>query len=78
MGLIEFYLFEGLTSFGFQCAAPGLLGVYTDVSHYLGWIEEHTGLDSTIVQQIHTNTTIKPAGAKNLNVFVVFDFLKKF
>lgn len=46
-------LFEGLTSFGFQCAAPGLLGVYTDVSHYLDWIKEHSGTTNN-------NTTIKP------------------
>lgn len=54
------YTLLGLTSFGFQCAAPGLLGVYTDISHYLGWIEEHSGLDATIVQQMHTNTTNAP------------------
>lgn len=51
---------KGLTSFGYQCAAPGLLGIYTDVSHFLDWIQKHTGLDATTVQQIHANTTIQP------------------
>lgn len=28
----------GITAFGYNCAKKGSLGVYTDVSHFLGWI----------------------------------------
>lgn len=36
---IQLIVITGLTSFGFGCAAKGVLGVYTDVSHYINWID---------------------------------------
>lgn len=32
-------------SFGYHCAVPNYLGVYTDVSRYIKWIKEKSGLD---------------------------------
>lgn len=47
-GPIQFYhdsgscLFDivGITSFGKLCAVKNIPGVYTRVSHYIGWIEQ--------------------------------------
>lgn len=48
-------------SFGFHCAVPGVLGVYTDVSQYLDWIQEKSGLDAGIVSLIYNKiSTPKP------------------
>lgn len=33
----------GVTSFGFRCADKDVLGLYTDVSRYLDWIDEKAG-----------------------------------
>ena len=38
----------GLVSFGFHCANPNLLGIYTDVSQYVEWIEEKAGFKATM------------------------------
>ncbi|KAF2887532.1 hypothetical protein ILUMI_18641, partial [Ignelater luminosus] len=34
------YVLQGITSFGFGCAQKNMLGIYTDVSHFINWIEE--------------------------------------
>ncbi|XP_019868973.1 clotting factor G beta subunit isoform X2 [Aethina tumida] len=34
------YVQIGIVSFGFKCASPGLLGLYTDVSMYTSWIND--------------------------------------
>uniref|UniRef100_A0A6P7FUB0 Trypsin-1-like n=1 Tax=Diabrotica virgifera virgifera TaxID=50390 RepID=A0A6P7FUB0_DIAVI len=39
------FVLIGIVSFGFRCAAPGMLGVYTDVSQYIDWIKEKSGID---------------------------------
>ncbi|KAL1510014.1 hypothetical protein ABEB36_004672 [Hypothenemus hampei] len=41
------YVLLGLVSFGFDCAMPGYLGMYTDVSRYISWIQNKTGLSDT-------------------------------
>ncbi|KAL3278860.1 hypothetical protein HHI36_016381 [Cryptolaemus montrouzieri] len=35
------YTLLGVVSFGYKCASPGVLGLYTDVSQYLDWIKKH-------------------------------------
>ncbi|XP_008201015.2 acyl-CoA desaturase 1 isoform X1 [Tribolium castaneum] len=42
------HILLGVVSFGFHCANPNLLGVYTDVSHYVNWIEEKSGIKTTM------------------------------
>ncbi|KAJ3650336.1 hypothetical protein Zmor_022030 [Zophobas morio] len=42
------YILMGLVSFGFHCANPNLLGIYTDVSQYVEWIEEKAGFKATM------------------------------
>ncbi|GJQ69112.1 hypothetical protein Trydic_g6275 [Trypoxylus dichotomus] len=37
------YNLLGITSFGFECAKPDTLGLYTDVTHYLDWIRGKMG-----------------------------------
>ncbi|XP_066252131.1 clotting factor G beta subunit-like [Euwallacea similis] len=54
------YSLLGIVSFGFHCALPKYLGVYTDVSHYINWIKEKSGLDdlnflSSLVNDTHQN-----------------------
>ena len=31
----------GLVSFGFGCGVDGFPGVYTEVSYYIEWVDEH-------------------------------------
>ncbi|XP_018573675.1 proclotting enzyme-like [Anoplophora glabripennis] len=55
------YVLLGIVSFGFHCAVPGVLGVYTDVSKYLDWIQDKSGLDAGIVSLIYNKpSTSKP------------------
>lgn len=35
---------SGIVSFGFDCAKPGLLGFYTNVTTVEHWIEDHVRL----------------------------------
>lgn len=42
--LIIYNLYTGLTSYGFGCASKGLLGVYTDVSYFVDWINNKSNL----------------------------------
>ncbi|KAG5894041.1 hypothetical protein JTB14_037886 [Gonioctena quinquepunctata] len=51
------YVLIGIVSFGFHCATPGLLGMYTDVSKYINWIKEKSGLD----MKYNKTSTPKPA-----------------
>ncbi|XP_050303469.1 proclotting enzyme-like isoform X2 [Anthonomus grandis grandis] len=37
------YVLFGIVSFGFHCALPKYLGMYTDVSQYIDWIREKSG-----------------------------------
>ncbi|CAH1119191.1 unnamed protein product [Phaedon cochleariae] len=66
------YVLLGIVSFGFRCALPGLLGMYTDVSKYLDWIQEKSGLDAGIVNLIYNKTvaskpTLNGTGTGNPN-----------
>ncbi|RZC32858.1 trypsin-1-like [Asbolus verrucosus] len=56
------YILLGIVSFGFHCANPGLLGMYTDVSQYVDWIEEKTGFSASIDA---SNVTAAPTTASN-------------
>lgn len=57
------YTLLGIVSFGYKCAAPGVLGLYTDVSKYLGWIKKHSGgvssneHDNTVTDQTNSEAT---------------------
>nr|CAI5855494.1 unnamed protein product [Callosobruchus analis] len=62
------YVLLGVVSYGFRCAAPGMLGIYTDVSKYLGWIQEKSGLDAGVVNLIYNSTspiTARPTKASH-------------
>ncbi|KAK9878853.1 hypothetical protein WA026_003687 [Henosepilachna vigintioctopunctata] len=48
------YTILGIVSFGYKCAAPGVLGLYTDVSQHLDWIKKHSVGDFD-VNQSHSN-----------------------
>lgn len=37
----EGYMLAGVSSWGFDCAAPGTYGVYTRISRYIEWIHHH-------------------------------------
>ncbi|CAG9857958.1 unnamed protein product [Phyllotreta striolata] len=43
------YVLVGIVSFGFRCAVPGLLGMYTDVAQYVDWIKEKSAGQLQIV-----------------------------
>lgn len=62
------YVLLGVTSFGFKCAEPGVLGLYTDVSHFRDWVREKTGNVTDILyvpklpgSALNTSTTPKPS-----------------
>nr|XP_022904675.1 cationic trypsin-like [Onthophagus taurus] len=49
------YYLIGITSFGFDCAQPKRLGIYTDVSKYLGWLR-------AIIDERPGPSTPRPSG----------------
>ncbi|CAG9772514.1 unnamed protein product [Ceutorhynchus assimilis] len=46
------YILLGIVSFGFRCAVPGYLGMYTDVSQFIKWIKNRT--DSTDISFVNS------------------------
>lgn len=51
-------MLPGITSFGWGCGEKDAMGVYTDVSKYLDWIFEKSGI--TPYQPDRISTTEKP------------------
>lgn len=76
------YTLIGITSTGYKCAAKGHLGIYTDVSHYLDWIERRTGLtfqgNTTTTPEVTTsnNTVLLPGSFLNITEITITIELK--
>lgn len=51
-------MLPGITSFGWGCGEKDAMGIYTDVSKYLDWIFEKSGI--TPYQPDRISTTEKP------------------
>lgn len=71
---------SGIVSFGFHCANPNLLGVYTDVSQYIEWIEEKTGVKALMEQSNSTSdesVEVSTKPQKPHQVHVVHESLAK-
>ncbi|XP_076259325.1 serine protease 33-like [Rhynchophorus ferrugineus] len=49
------YVLIGIVSFGFHCAVPGYLGLYTDVSQYRDWIREKSQFDVDFLHDLANN-----------------------
>ncbi|CAH0559651.1 unnamed protein product [Brassicogethes aeneus] len=47
------YMLLGIVSYGYKCALPSMLGVYTDVSRYIDWIEKNSGLNAEMINTIY-------------------------
>ncbi|XP_017773348.1 PREDICTED: trypsin-like [Nicrophorus vespilloides] len=64
------YSIIGLTSFGYDCAKKDLLGIYTDVSHYLGWIKEKSGIESqaAAITTSKPDAEVKPTSSDNVTI----------
>ncbi|XP_056637930.1 clotting factor G beta subunit-like [Diorhabda sublineata] len=65
------YVVIGIVSFGFRCAVPGVLGMYTDVSKYINWINEKTGIDApTIVNSFQEKPVDNGTNVNNVHTGV--------
>nr|CAI5818330.1 unnamed protein product [Callosobruchus analis] len=50
-----------------------MLGIYTDVSKYLGWIQEKSGLDAGVVNLIYNSTSpITARPTKGISICMLF------
>ncbi|XP_030755690.1 proclotting enzyme-like [Sitophilus oryzae] len=54
------FVLIGIVSFGFHCAVPGYLGLYTDTSQYINWIKEKSGLDLNFLHSLAHNDSSAP------------------
>lgn len=71
------YILLGLTSFGYECAAKDVLGLYTDVSHYLDWLQKKMNVNlsgGTPIEQTSSTTSSTVTNTKNTTKPPLEDF----